>query len=96
LQPLLKDKLAELTAKYGSGSKLVLHASEDEDGGSSDMDMDFGGVDDDDGAAKRKGPKPAAKAAAAKGKKGGWVRVLVWETADTGVCRLIFYFFRCV
>jgi hypothetical protein len=47
LQPLLKDKLAELTARYGSGggssgSKLVLHASEDEDSGSSDMGMDFG------------------------------------------------------
>jgi hypothetical protein len=33
LQPLLNDKLSELAAKYG-GSKLVLHASEDEDGGS--------------------------------------------------------------
>jgi hypothetical protein len=72
LQPLLKDKLSELAAKYG-GSKLVLHASEDEDGGSSDMDMDFGGDDDDDDK-KRKGPKPAAKAAAAaKGKTGGWM-----------------------
>jgi hypothetical protein len=36
LQPLLKDKLSELAAKYGgsSSSKLVLHASEDEDCGS--------------------------------------------------------------
>uniref|UniRef100_A0A383W464 Transcription initiation factor IIF subunit alpha n=1 Tax=Tetradesmus obliquus TaxID=3088 RepID=A0A383W464_TETOB len=73
--PLLKDKLAELAVKYGSGSgssgsRLVLHASEDEDGGSSDMD--FGG-DEEEGAAKRKGPKAdAARAAAAagKGKKG--------------------------
>jgi hypothetical protein len=75
LQPLLKDKLAELAVKYGSGagsssSKLVLHASDDEDGGSSDMD--FGGDDEDD-TRKRKGPKAEAAgraAAAAKGKKG--------------------------
>jgi hypothetical protein len=36
LQPLLRIKLSELAAKYGGGSssKLVLHASKDEDGGS--------------------------------------------------------------
>ncbi|KAF6252564.1 hypothetical protein COO60DRAFT_514754 [Scenedesmus sp. NREL 46B-D3] len=85
--PLLKDKLAELAVKYGSsggssGSRLVLHASDGEDGGSSDMD--FGGDDDGDAPTKRRGPKAAAGAAAGKGKKGKGAAGSAAAAADIG------------
>lgn len=74
LQPLLKDKVAELAVKYGSSSgRLVVHESDD--GDESDDDMDFGGFDGDEGPKKgRKGRQDATEAALPKGRKGKGTR----------------------